>query len=215
MARFVLTKESSLADHILAEVRDKRLQQDRSRFRENVERLGSIMAYEISKKLEYQPVQTETPLGSASGKRLKDSPVLIAMLRAGLPFFSGFQNFFSQSDAGFIGIQRLEGDKMPAIKTDYVATPPLEGRVVILIDPMLATGLSVTDAISRILRNGTPLHIHIATLISTQTGIAQVESNLGVPHSIWTFAVDEKLDERYYIVPGLGDAGDLSFGEKL
>lgn len=215
MAPVVLTKEGSLADHLLAEVRDKTIQQDRHRFRDNLERLGSIMAYEISKHLEYRTVVTQTSLGSADGRMLRSNPVIIAMLRAGLPFYSGFQKFYSQSEAGFIGIQRVEGKGALTIKMDYVATPRLGGRDVILVDPMLATGMSMTDAIGEFLKNGIPRHLHIATLISTPAGIRQVEAHVGVPHTIWTFAVDEKLNEQFYIVPGLGDAGDLSFGEKM
>lgn len=215
MATVVLTKEGSLADHFLAEVRDQNGQRDRRKFRENMENLGLIMAYEISKNLEYRQIETTTSLGVARGRRLTDTPVLVSMLRAGLPFYAGFQKFFHEAEAGFIGIQRVEGSGLPAIKTDYVATPHLDGRTVILVDPMLATGLSITDSLKRIQTNGIPRHVHIATLISTPEGIRQVENNAGVAHTIWTFAVDEKLNGQFYIVPGLGDAGDLSFGEKM
>lgn len=215
MAVVVLTREVSLADQFLTEVRDRAVQQDRRRFRENMENLGSIMAYEISKRIEYQPVETATSLGTARGRILKNSPVLITLLRAGLPFYAGFQKLFGQSEAGFVGIQRVEGQETLTIKMDYSATPRLEDQVVILVDPMLATGRSATDSIAEILRNGTPRHIHIASLIATQPGIQQVEKNVRISHTIWTFAIDEELNDKSYIVPGLGDAGDLSFGEKL
>jgi uracil phosphoribosyltransferase len=215
MAAVVLTKEWSLADQFLTEVRDKRIQQDRRRFRENLELLGSIMAYEISRKIEYRVVETETVMGLARGRVMKKSPVLITLLRAGIPFYAGFQKFYGQSDAGFVGIQRVEGGNSITIKMDYAATPRLEGRDVILVDPMLATGKSATDSIAEILRNGTPQHIHIASLIATQPGIRQIEEHVRIAHTIWTFAIDEQLNDKFYIVPGLGDAGDLSFGEKV
>jgi uracil phosphoribosyltransferase len=211
----ILTDTASIADQFLTELRDKNIQKDRQRFRGNMERLGSIMAYEISKELTFGQIDVEASLGNATGKVLSQPPVLLTVLRAGLPFFAGFQRIFDDSDCGFIGAMRVEGKDTIKIKMDYVATPDLNGRDVLLIDPMLATGLSITDSVAAVLMNGRPRYLHIATLISAKTGIDYVRANIPIPHTIWTFAVDEKLNDLFYIVPGLGDAGDLSFGDKL
>lgn len=211
---FNLGSSNSIANHFLRALRDPVLQKDRARFRKNVERLGEIMAYEISKKLNYEPALVQTPLGKASSHFLKEKPVLITVLRAGLPFFNGFQNYFEDSDCGFVGAYRKEDEEI-TIQLDYLATPALEGCEVILIDPMLATGKSFVKSLNELLKNGKPSHIHIASLIATAQGIQFVEDHLKVNYSIWTFAQDDTLNQQSFIVPGLGDAGDLSFGEKL
>jgi uracil phosphoribosyltransferase len=187
-------------------------------FRRNMERLGSIMAYEISKKLTYRLAQVQTPLGVAKAHVLEEPPVLITILRAGLPFFNGFQEFFHESDCGFVGAYREEGGGHITIKLDYAATPNVNGRHMIVIDPMLATGRSLIDSLKTLSKNGKPAHIHVACMIATPEGLQYVGNNLkpiGIPYTIWSFNVDERLDERFYIVPGLGDAGDLSFGNKI
>jgi uracil phosphoribosyltransferase len=211
---FVLTQKNSLANEFLAELRDRELQQDRMRFRKNLERLGEIMAYEISKTLVYKNRQVNTPLGISSIEVIAEQPVLVTILRAGLAYFQGFINFFDKADCGFIGAYRQEEDKNLAIKLSYVATQSLYDKTVLMIDPMLATGRSVTDAIKAITLNGNPRHIHIVSLVASPEGIEFLKAHLTVPYSLWTCAVDEKLDENYYIVPGLGDAGDLSYGIK-
>jgi uracil phosphoribosyltransferase len=211
----ILTETTSIADQFLMEMRDKSIQKDRARFRGNMERLGIIMAYEISKALAFKQITVQTSLGEAKARVVADPPVLLTVLRAGLPFFAGFQKVFDRADAGFVGAMRVEGKNTIKIKMDYVATPNLGGRDVLLIDPMLATGLSITDSVSAVLRNGTPRNLHIASLISARAGIEHVKANVNIPHTIWTFAVDETLNDLFYIVPGLGDAGDLSFGDKL
>jgi uracil phosphoribosyltransferase len=211
----VLTETTSIADHFLLQLRDKEIQKDRARFRGNMERLGMIMAYEISKTLDFERVAVHAQLGKASANVLKENPILLTVLRAGIPFYTGFLRIFDQSDTGFIGARRVEGGDSVKIKMDYVATPDLQGKIVILIDPMLATGKSITDSVSAVLSNGTPRHLHIATLISAKAGIDEVTQNVKIPNTIWTFAVDEKLNDLFYIVPGLGDAGDLSFGDKI
>lgn len=208
-------KQNSIAGQFLLELRDKVIQQDRLRFRKNVERLGEIMAYEISKKLSYKTLQVPTSLGSAASTALVAPPVLITVLRAGLPYFQGFQNYFDTSDCGFIGAYRKEGGEGIAIKLDYLATPVLDGREIILIDPMLATGKSFIEALTELLKRGRPKHVHIASLISAPEGIQHLQKQVKISFTLWTFAIDEKLNEQFYIVPGLGDAGDLSFGEKL
>jgi uracil phosphoribosyltransferase len=209
-----LGDEVSIAHHYLTILRDVALQNDRMKFRFAVERLGEIMAIEISKKLEYNKIDVQTPLGTKAQFKLKQEPVLITVLRAGLPYWNGFQRVFEHSDCGFIGAYRQEGQEIK-IKVDYVASPSLEGRDLILIDPMLATGKSMVDAITQLKKKGIPKNIFIAGLIAAPEGIAYLESKLGKQISIWTFSIDEKLNDQSYIVPGLGDAGDLSFGEKV
>ncbi len=211
----VLNKQPSIANQYLLELRDKAIQQDRERFRKNVERLGELMAYEISKKFEYQSVSIQTSLGISKVQVLKEKPVLVTVLRAGLPYFNGFQNCFGQSDCGFIGAYRKESNADLTIKLDYIATPTLEGRIVILIDPMLATGKSVIKSVSALLEHGKPSHIHVAALVASPEGVAFLKEHLKISNDLWTWALDEKLNDQSYIVPGLGDAGDLSFGEKI
>lgn len=212
---FILNDQNTVANQFLLEVRDAGLQQDRMRFRKNIERLGEIMAYELSKELDYITKEVFTPLGNKRVNILKEQPVMITILRAGLPYFEGFLNFFDQADCGFIGAFRKEDEKNMTIKLEYAATPSLKDRIVILIDPMLATGRSVIDSVDAILRNGTPSHLHVVSLVAAPEGIHHLKENLQLPFSIWTCAVDEKLNDQFYIVPGLGDAGDLSFGLKL
>ena len=211
----VLNRQDSVANQYLLELRDKAIQQNRSRFRKNIERLGELMAYEISKKFQYTSQQVQTPLGLSTVNIPTDNPVLITVLRAGLPYFIGFQNIFGEADCGFIGAYRKESEANLTITLDYLATPTLEGRTVILVDPMLATGQSVIKAVNALMKHGKPKHVHVAALVAAPEGVALLDKNLTVAHDVWTWALDEKLNELHYIVPGLGDAGDLSFGEKL
>lgn len=211
----VLNRQDSVANQYLLELRDKKIQQNRTRFRQNLERLGELMAYEISKKFDHQPSQVETPLGVSVVNLSKANPVLITVLRAGLPYFIGFQNIFGEADCGFIGAYRKESETDLTITLDYLATPSLEGRTVILVDPMLATGQSVIKSVNALVKHGKPKHVHIAALVAAPEGVELLRKTLKVPHDVWTWALDEKLNELHYIVPGLGDAGDLSFGEKL
>jgi len=210
-----LGTNDSIANQFLAQVRDKEIQADRMRFRTNLERLGEIMAYEISRKLQYEPHSFDSPLKKTIINQLKSQPVLVTVLRAGLPYFQGFLNYFDDADAGFIGAYRTENTKGIKINFEYLAAPGIDGKQVIVVDPMLATGKSFIRSVNELVRHGTPNHIHIASLIASPEGIEYINANLKLPFTIWTFSVDEKLDSRFYIVPGLGDAGDLSYGEKL
>jgi uracil phosphoribosyltransferase len=212
---FILNQNHSIANHMLRELRDKNIQQDRQRFRRNVEKLGSILAYEISRKLTYHPELLETPLGKSVVQVLDRQPALITVLRAGLPFFQGFLDFFDRADCGFIGAFREEGEEDISISLNYAASPSLEGRNVIMIDPMLATGKSFVKSVKTLLTYGRPAHIHIAALVSAPEGVSYIDKNIELPYTIWTCALDDRLDERSYIVPGLGDAGDLCYGEKV
>jgi uracil phosphoribosyltransferase len=212
----ILNQNPSIANHLLAELRDVAIQKNRERFRNNVERLGELMAYEISKHLEFQTIQVKTPLGSSRIDVLKSKPVLITVLRAGLPYFNGFQKYFNDSDCGFIGAFREESKDELSINLDYLAAPALENRTVIIIDPMLATGKSFVKTIHTLKRNhGNPSVIYLAALVAAPEGIKHIEEAVTTPHHIWTWALDEKLNDHHYIVPGLGDAGDLCFGDKI
>lgn len=209
----ILDKTNSIANHFLFEMRDKDIQLDRGKFRNNLKRLGMTMAYEISKSLHFESKEIKTPLGNADVNLLSESPVIIGILRAALPFYEGFQSFYDQSEAGFVGAYRQENDEI-AINFDYMATPSLKDRTVILVDPMLATGKSLIKTIENIEKNGKPKHIHIASVVAAPEGIDYISQSLKSNHTIWVYSLDSNLDDNAYIVPGLGDAGDLSFGEK-
>lgn len=211
----ILGKENSVANQYLRQLRDVTTQHDRSLFRNNLTRLGELMAYEISKTLTYQTQAIQTPLGKTSIELLHQDPVLVTVLRAGLPYFLGFQNIFPMADNGFIGAYRKEEDSDLEINLDYQAAPDITNRMIILIDPMLATGKSFVKSIESLKKNGTPLYIHIAALVAAPEGVMCIEEHVKMPHTIWTWALDEKLNDQNYIVPGLGDAGDLCYGTKL
>ena len=213
---FVLDQQNTIASQFIAELRNVQTQHDRLRFRRNMERLGEILAYEISKSLDYQEVSVQTPLAKIKVAQLVDQPVLIGILRAALPFYQGFLNYFDQADSGFIGAYRKpEEDAEIEIDLLYKAAPSITGKDVILIDPMLATGKSILVSIKDVLKNGKPKMIHIAGVIAAPEGVQYLQQNIDVPFKIWLGALDQKLNDRSYIVPGLGDAGDLCFGDKL
>lgn len=211
---FNLSEKNSIANQFLLELRDKAIQQDRMRFRKNIERLGEIMAYEVSKSLLYHVQEVDTPLGRSRVNVLKHQPLLITILRAGLPFYQGFINLFDHADSGFIGAARQEGKNEISVKLNYLAMPDTKGREIILIDPMMATGFSIMDSVKKIISRGVPSHIHIASLVAAPEGIKYLTQNISIPYSLWTCTIDEKLNQQFYIVPGLGDAGDLSYGVK-
>lgn len=212
---FILTQNNSIANQFIAELRDIEVHSERMRFRKNLERLGEILAYEISKSLHFESKEIETPLKKTQMEVPQEHLVLVAVLRASLPFYQGFLNFFDQAESGFIGAFREEGAKELEINLGYHASPNLDGKTVILADPMLATGKSFIRSIEALLTHGTPKKIHIAAAFAAPEGINYLESNLKIPHSLWLGTLDEKLNDLNYIVPGLGDAGDLAFGEKL
>jgi len=210
-----LSDTNSVAVQFVAELRDVNVQGDRMRFRRNMERLGEIFAYEISKELEWEDYEVTTPLGIARAKALKEQPVLATILRAGVPLHQGLLNFFDKADNAFIAAYRKHNkDGSFFINLEYLTSPPLAGRTVVLSDPMLATGASLVLTIQELLKEGEPKRIHIVAAIASTTGINHVKSNL--PNvTIWTGAIDNELTAKSYIVPGLGDAGDLAFGEKM
>ena len=212
----VLTEKPSVASHIMAQLRDRELQQDQHRFRENLRRLGQITAYEISRTLDFETRTVQTPLAPAKCEFIAQPPVLAVIMRAGLPFYTGFLDFFPQSENAFIGAYRAphREDNSFDIAMDYVATPDLKGRTLILIDPMLATGKSLARTYEVLLRFGEPAKVHVASVIASRPGVDYLQEQMPKAQ-IWCTAIDEKLNDHYYIVPGLGDAGDLAFGGKL
>lgn len=214
----ILNKQNSIANHYLAELRDASVQKDRMRFRKNMERLGEILAYEISKTLPYKKARISGSFGDIQTDLLSEQPVIISILRAAVPFFQGVLNFYDQADSGFIGAYRTENEesnKDVEIELNYLAAPSLQDRTVIIVDPMLATGKSFVKSIQHLSANGTPRQIEIVSAIAAPEGVAYIQKNLNLPHRFWTGALDEKLNSQSYIIPGLGDAGDLAFGPKL
>ncbi|OIN60220.1 uracil phosphoribosyltransferase [Arsenicibacter rosenii] len=213
---FVFAHQSSLANQYIAELRDVNLQKDRLRFRRNLERVGELMAYELSKVLPYQNTKVETPLGIAETQLLIRQPVLATIMRAGLPFHQGFLNYFDHADNAFVGAYRgyASDDDEFEIEMDYIVGPDLTGRTLILVDPMLATGRSIEKVYHAMLRYGIPAQTHIAAVIASPEGIGFLQERLPQCR-LWLGAIDERLNDHYYIVPGLGDAGDLAFGPKV
>lgn len=212
-----LGENDSVFNEFIAEIRDKNVQQDRMRFRRNMERVGEIFAYEISKKLEYQSVEVESPLGISKMNILKKQPVIATILRAGLPLHNGLLNYFDKADNAFVSAFRKHTkDGKFTIQLEYASAPDLEGRVLILADPMLATGSSIVLTYKALLAFGKPKETHIVSTIACTDGINYVKRNLSRrKYTLWVGAVDEELTAQSYIVPGLGDAGDLAFGPKL
>ena len=213
---FILTQQPSIANHFLAELREANTQQNRSRFRRNLERMGELLAYEISKNLAYRPAEVQTQLGTAQTQLLRQSPVLATILRASLPFHQGFLNYFDAADSAFIGAYRGHhiGEDEFEVEMDYITAPDLSGQTLILMDPMLATGRSIEKVYHALLRFGVPAQTHIAAVIASPEGVNYIQSQLPQCR-LWIGAIDDSLNAQYYIVPGLGDAGDLAFGPKI
>lgn len=211
---FILNKVSSIANHFLAELRDAEIQRDSMRFRKNMERLGEIFAYEISKTFSYTKTDFETSLGTASVEVLNDLPVLATILRAGLPLHQGLLNYFDKSDSAFISAYRktTKGHDF-IIKMEYLSAPSLNEKIVIIADPMIATGQSMVLSCKELLAQYQIKELHIVGVIATKIGLDHVRANLPKA-KLWIGAIDEELTTKSYIVPGLGDAGDLAYGPK-
>ena len=209
-----LTEQNSLASQFIEELRSVSKQNDRLRFRKNMERLGEIFAYEISKKLSYNEVKTETPLGIATTSTLTDRIVLSAILRAGLPFHQGFLNYYDEADNAFVSAYRTHHkDGSFEVSLQYVTCPDIKDSILIIIDPMLATGSSFGKAMEALLEHGKPKEVHFVTVIASQYGVDYMRRDFPDVH-LWVGDIDEELTAKAYIVPGLGDAGDLCFGSK-
>ena len=215
-----LSEQPSLLNQYLKEMRSTEVQKDSMRFRRNIERIGEIMAVEISRHLTYATEQVQTPLAVAEVQVPQDKIVLGTLLRAGLPMHQGFLNMFDQAENAFISAYRKEtigrrGEMQIEIVSEYLAAPAIEGKTLILVDPMLATGLSMEVGYKALLSHGTPKSVHIACLFGTPQAIEYLQANMPEEATLWCAVIDPMLNEKKYIVPGLGDAGDLCFGEKL
>lgn len=212
---FDVSKIKSIANTFIAELRDENIQKDSMRFRKNMERLGEFFAYEISKSLEYTIQEIVTPLGVSSCEVLTQQPVLATILRAGLPLQQGLLNIFDKAECCFISAYRKvkkSGDFV--IQMDYISTPDLEGKVLIMADPMLATGQSMVMCCKELINRYKIAELHIVAAIASTEGVAHVRANLPKA-KLWLGAIDEEMTSKSYIVPGLGDAGDLAYGEKV
>ena len=212
-----ISEQNSILNHFLAQIRDVSVQNDSMRFRKNIERIGEIMAYELSKTLPYINIEVQTPLGIKKTTALEDHVVLCSILRAGLALHTGFMNIFDNAENGFVSAYRHHpnNDDYFDILVEYQAAPSFENKTLILIDPMLATGQSIVAVLNKLHLEQKPKEIHIAVVIAAPEGIAYLEKNLPDNCHLWAAALDEKLSEKNYIVPGLGDAGDLAYGVKL
>lgn len=208
-----ISEQPSILNHFLAQLRDVNIQKDSMRFRKNMERIGEIMAYELSKTLPYQSVKVETPLGVKETTVIEDNVVLCSILRAGLALHTGFMNFYDDAENGFVSTSRIHG--ATEIKVEYQAAPSFEGKHLLLLDPMLATGHSMVAVFNKLLQEETPKEIHICVVIAAPEGIAYLQENLPDYVHLWVATLDDGLNEQRYIIPGIGDAGDLAFGEKL
>ena len=214
----ILNKQNSILNKFLAQIRDKQIQQDSMRFRRNIERIGEIMAYEISKTLDYKPQMVETPLGEAQVEMIEDKVVLATVLRAGLSLHHGFLNYFDDAQNAFVSAYRHHSKSNEfKIVVEYISSCDLEGKTLILVDPMLATGASLVKTYEALCeRCGRPARTIVASVIASEQGVDYALKHLpSKSTTLWVGAVDAELTSRAYIVPGIGDAGDLAFGEKM
>ncbi len=213
----ILAQKNSLMNQFIAELRDTEIQKDSMRFRRNMERIGEIIAYEISKTFEYKSSEITTPLGISKMSLPVSKVVNATILRAGLPFHNGILNYFDQSENAFISAHRkYHKDGTFTIQFEHLSSPDIEGKVLILSDPMLASGASMEISYKAIIERGTPKHTHIVTIIASNQGINYVKKHINMKNvTIWAGDVDDELTSKSYIVPGLGDAGDLAFGSKM
>jgi uracil phosphoribosyltransferase len=212
-----ISEQNSILNHFLAQIRDVNIQNDSMRFRKNIERIGEIMAYELSKTLDYKNIDVQTPLGIKHTTTIAEPVVLCSILRAGLALHQGFMNFFDDAENGFVSAYRhhYNNDDKFDILVEYQAAPSFEGKNLILVDPMLATGQSIVAVLQKLHLEHKPKEIHVAVVIAAPEGIDYLEKNLPSTCHLWVAALDEKLNDKNYIVPGLGDAGDLAYGSKL
>ena len=213
-----LSEHNSVLNQFLREIRDVNIQRDSLRFRRNIERIGEVMAIEVSKELAYQPTEVQTPLAKATVNTIADQLVLATILRAGMPLHQGFLNIFDGAENAFLSAYRRVNDKGELeIVAEYLAAPSVEGKTLIIADPMLATGMSMEISFLALLKHGTPKHTHLCCTIGTPQAIDYLRKALNDREDVtlWCAAIDPVLNEKKYIVPGLGDAGDLCFGTKL
>ena len=212
----ILDKTPTLLNKFIAQIRDEKVQKDSMRFRKNIERIGELLSYEISKSFEYEKQAVTTPLGTKEIDLPQNDVVICSILRAGLPLHNGVLNYFDDAENAFISAYRHHiTEEEFEIRVEYLASPSLEGKTLILVDPMLATGRSIVSVFEGLKQHGIPKEIHLACVVGSTEGIDYIKQNLPENTHLWIATVDEKLNSKGYIVPGLGDAGDLCFGEKL
>ncbi|NNC84388.1 MAG: uracil phosphoribosyltransferase [Flavobacteriales bacterium] len=211
-----LSLERSVCNHFIAEIRDVDVQKDPLRFRRNLERIGEVMGYEISKLMDYDPQNVTTPLGKIDQMLMKNQPVIVSILRAGLTIHQGMLNYFDRAENAFVSAYRKPHGNSDEIEVEveYIACPDLEGKELILCDPMLATGTSLILAYEALIERGTPSKVHVACAIASNVGIRTIQKHLPDNTTIHCGAIDPELNDMSYIVPGLGDAGDLAYGAK-
>lgn len=212
-----LSENNSVLNHFLGQIRNVNVQNDSMRFRRNIERIGEIMAYEMSKNFNYRDVEIKTPLGIKKTTEIHEELVLCSILRAGLSLHLGFLNYFDNVENGFVSAYRhhYNNDDAFDIKVEYQAVPSIADKTLLLIDPMLATGQSMVAVFNKLIEKEKPKEIHIAVIIAVPEGIKYLKKHLPDYCHLWIATLDEKLNEKNYIVPGLGDAGDLAYGRKL
>lgn len=212
-----LSETNSVLNHFLMQLRDTSLQKNPLLFRNNMKRIGEIMAYEISKTLQYVPHSVTTPMGVKATYCMANSLVLCSILRAGLALHDGFMGFFDEAENGFVSAYRHHPNQDAAfdILVEYQALPSIQDKIFVLIDPMLATGMSLVAVLDKIMQTQKPSELHIAVAIAAPEGIAYLEELLPKDCHLWVASIDERLNDKSYIIPGLGDAGDLAFGSKL
>ncbi len=210
-----VSKQNSIINKFISEIRDEKIQKDSLRFRTNIERMGEIISYEMSKTLTYNSKDIQTPLGVKNMQVLKDDIVLASILRAGLPLHIGVLHIFDDAENAFISAYRKHQGNDFSIQIDYIATPPINDKVLVLVDPMLATGKSLIAVYNKLIEFGKPKQVHIISIIGSRKGIEYVEENMPENAHLWIADFDEQLNDKGYIVPGLGDAGDLAYGKKL
>nr|WP_319401063.1 uracil phosphoribosyltransferase [uncultured Carboxylicivirga sp.] len=217
MQTIVFNQKQSIFNRYIAEIRDTSIQTDPMRFRRNIERMGEIMAYEVSKELPYCEKEVTTPLGVAKEQVPAEEVVIASILRAGLPLHQGVLNYFDRAENAFVSAYRKYNEKGDFdIHIEYISSPSLDNKTVLLVDPMLATGTSIELAYKALLHRGKPKHVHILSLIASQAGVQYVENIFKDESvSLWLGAIDDELNAKSYIVPGLGDAGDLAYGSKI
>ena len=212
-----LSEENSILNTFMSEIRDQHIQKDRMRFRRNIERIGEVIGYEMSKSLNYESTKIETPLDISLINLPKDDIVLCSILRAGVPLHNGLLNYFDTAENAFISAyrQHKENPETFDIVVEYLACPSLEGKTLILADPMLATGQSMVATFEALLPFGKPKSVHLACVIGAKKGVDFISNHFSEDTHLWIAAIDETLNSKGYIIPGLGDAGDLAFGEKV
>jgi uracil phosphoribosyltransferase len=210
-----LSEQNSIFNSYLSEIRDEQIQKDPMRFRENIRRMGMLLGYEVSRRMDFINRSVVTPLGVAEVPTLSEQPVVASILRAGIPLHMGVLDLFDRADNAFISAYRKTNpDHSFEIEVEYLASPSLENRTLLLCDPMLATGRSMVLCYEAMKDRGTPKHTHLISLVGSEEGIEHVSQEIGEDVTLWIGAVDEELNAKSYIVPGLGDAGDLAFGQK-